>query len=182
MQTRIFDRFEMHNTSMTWRDDFATNLADGYSMDGVMQPHDDRSSVSAAGSMDTSIEDQARLWAAIVRGDSLSKESRIELVKQQAAITSEHQFPTLTTDAKSTYAKIYLAAGLGLVTFEDNTGKAWFKGGHNPWTGNMVICLEAKKQCVVMLANDVRAEKIYPHIARIVLGDTKMPWNWEYHY
>jgi hypothetical protein len=43
-----------------------------------------------------------------------------------------------------------------------------------------VICLEAKQRCVVMLANDVRAERIYPEIARLVLGETKMPWRWEY--
>jgi len=60
------------------------------------------------------------------------------------------------------------------------TGPAWFKGGHDDWTGNMVICLESKKRCVVMLANDVRAERIYPEVARMILGDTKMPWTWEY--
>ena len=48
-------------------------------------------------------------------------------------------------------------------------------GGHNPWTGNMVLCLENQKRCVVMLANDVRAERIYPELARMVLGETKMP-------
>ncbi|MFN8579680.1 MAG: serine hydrolase domain-containing protein, partial [Gemmatimonadaceae bacterium] len=69
MQTRIFDRFGMSRTSMQWRPDFATNLADGFRIDGTPEPHDERSSVSAAGSMDTDIADQARLWAGIVRGD-----------------------------------------------------------------------------------------------------------------
>ena len=68
MQTRVFDRFGMTRTSMSWRPDFAANLADGYGLDGTMEPHDERSSVSAAGSMDTSIADQARLWAGIMRG------------------------------------------------------------------------------------------------------------------
>jgi hypothetical protein len=31
-----------------------------------------------------------------------------------------------------------------------------------------------------MLANDVRAERIYPEITRMILGDTSMPWRWEY--
>ena len=57
---------------------------------------------------------------------------------------------------------------------------AWFKGGHTPWTGNMVICLERRMRCVVMLANDVRAERTYPDLARKVLGETRMPWRWEY--
>jgi CubicO group peptidase (beta-lactamase class C family) len=180
MQIRVFDRFGMTNTSMSWRPDFATNLADGYGLDGSMEPHDERSGVSAAGSMDTSIADQARLWAGIVRGDGLSAASRAELIRPQAPITSSHQFPTLMTETEPRNAEINLAAGLGLVTFQDTSGPAWFKGGHNDWTGNMVICLENKKRCVIMLANDVRAERIYPELARMILGDTKMPWTWEY--
>ncbi len=180
MQIRVFDRFGMTNTSMSWRPDFATNLADGYGLDGTMEPHDERSGVSAAGSMDTSIADQARLWAGIVRGDGLSAASRAELIRPQAPITSSHQFPTLMTETEPRNAEISLAAGLGLVTFQDTSGPAWFKGGHGDWTGNMVICLENKKRCVVMLANDVRAERIYPELARMILGDTKMPWTWEY--
>ena len=180
MQSRVFDRFGMTNTSMTWRPDFAANLADGYGLDGSTEPHDDRSSVSAAGSMDTSIADQARLWAGIVRGDGLSAASRAELVKPQVRITSAHQFPTLAQEIGPKNAEIGLAAGLGLVTFQDTSGLAWFKGGHNDWTGNMVICLEGGNRCLVMLANDVRAERIYPEITRFVFGHTSMPWAWEY--
>ena len=180
MQARVFDRFGMTNTSMTWRPDFAANLADGYRHDGSMEPHDERSRVSAAGSMDTSIDDQAKLWAGIMRGDGLSAASRAELVRPQVPIASAHQFPTLAPATNPRNADVRLAAGLGLVTFMDASGPAWFKGGHNDWTGNMVICLERGQRCVVMLANDVRAERIYPDVARLVLGETRMPWTWEY--
>ncbi|MEO7198851.1 MAG: serine hydrolase domain-containing protein, partial [Dokdonella sp.] len=182
MQSRVFDRFGMIHTSMTWRPDFAANLADGYKADGSMQPHDERSSVSAAGSMDTSIADQARLWAGIVRGDGLSDASRQEFVRPQLAITSAHQFPSLSAATNPANTSIALAAGLGLVTFQDSSGPAWFKGGHNDWTGNMVVCLAGPKRCVVMLANDVRAERIYPELTRFILGATRMPWAWEYEW
>lgn len=180
MQARIFDRFGMTRTSMAWRPDFAENLADGYGLDGKMEPHDERSRPSAAGSMDTTIADQARLWAAIVRGEGLSAASRAELVRPQFPITSPHQFPTLLPGTEPRNAEIGLSAGLGLVTFRDTSGPAWFKGGHNDTTGNMVVCLEAGKRCAVLLANDVRAEKIYPEIVRLILGETRMPWRWEY--
>jgi CubicO group peptidase (beta-lactamase class C family) len=182
MQTRVFDRFGMTHTSMTWRPDFAANLADGYGRDGTMEPHDERSSVSAAGSMDTTIVDQARLWAGIVRGDGLGVASRAELIKPQVPITSAHQFPPLAPEIDPSNQAIDLAAGLGLVTFQDTHGRGWFKGGHNDWTGNMVICLEDRKRCLILLANDVRAERIYPEMARFVLGDTRMPWGWEYEW
>jgi CubicO group peptidase (beta-lactamase class C family) len=180
MQRRLFDRFGMKNTSMQWRPDFAANLADGYGIDGKFEPHDERSSVSAAGSMDTSIADQARLWAGIVRGEGLSEKSRAEFVRSQAPILSATQFPTLSDRRDPRGPAIGLAAGTGLVTFSDADGPAWFKGGHNDWTGNMVICQEKRKRCVVMLANSVRAEKIYPALARFILGESRMPWWWEY--
>lgn len=182
MQARVFDRFGMTRTSMSWRPDFAGNLADGYGLDGRMEPHDERSRPSAAGSMDTTIADQARLWAAIVRGDGLSEASRAELVRPQVPIASAHQFPTLAPGTDPRNAEIGFAAGLGLVTFRDATGPAWFKGGHNDWTGNMAVCLEAGKRCLVLLANDVRGERIYPALAREILGETRMPWRWEYEW
>jgi CubicO group peptidase (beta-lactamase class C family) len=182
MQVRVFDRFGMTRTSMSWRPDFSGNLADGYGRDGKMEPHDERSRASAAGSMDSTIADQARLWAAIVRGDGLSRASRAELVRPQIAISSAHQFPTLASATDPRNADIGLSAGLGLVTFRDTTGVAWFKGGHNDWTGNMVVCLEAGRRCLVLLSNDVRAEGIYPALTRAVLGETRMPWSWEYEW
>ncbi|MBQ5940841.1 serine hydrolase [Massilia sp. AB1] len=178
MQRRIFDRFGMANTSMRWRPDFAANLADGYTIDGKMEPHDERSKVSAAGSMDTTIADQARFWAAVQRGEGLSARMRAELVRPQLPIRSRSQFPTLVPEAGAPHEGI--AAGLGLVSFQDRSGLGWFKGGHNDSTGNMVVCLEARRRCVVLLANDVRAERIFPELVRMVLGENDMPWRWEY--
>ena len=180
MQRRVFDRFGMRRTSMTWRADFRPDLADGYGMDGRMEPHDERSSVAAAGSMDTTIADQALMWRGILRGDGLSTRSRAELVRPQLAIPFAHQFPTLRNDTDPRASQIGLAAGLGLVTFNDASGRMWFKGGHNDWTGNMVVCQERWRRCVVLLSNSVRAELIYPDMVRFILGDTAMPWWWEY--
>jgi CubicO group peptidase (beta-lactamase class C family) len=180
MQTRVFVRFGMTRTSMQWRPDFRPNLADGFRIDGTPEPHDERSSVSAAGSMDTSIDDQARLWAGIARGEGLSPASRREMMRGQVPITSSHQFPTLVPDTNPANGEIRLAAGLGLVTFQDPRGEMWFKGGHNEWTGNMVVCVERRKRCLVLLSNDVRAERIYPDLIRAVLGQTRLPWTWEY--
>jgi CubicO group peptidase (beta-lactamase class C family) len=180
MQRRVFDRFAMANTSMQWRPDFAENLADGYAMDGTFEPHDERSNVSAAGSMDTTIEDQARMWAGILRGEGLSEESRTELVRPQLEVSSAHQFPTLAEETDTRARRIGLAAGLGLVTYGEGQGKGWFKGGHNPWTGNMAVCQEAHRRCVVLLANSVRAELVYPELVEFVLAGPAVPWWWEY--
>jgi CubicO group peptidase (beta-lactamase class C family) len=181
-QTRVFDRLGMQRTSIQWRPDFRVDLADGFRLDGTPEPHDERSSVSAAGPTDTDIDDQARLWAAIVRGDGLSPVARAEMMRPQVATASAHQLPTLAPDTNSANATIGLSAGLGLKTFQDARGEVWFQGGHNEWTGNLVICIESRKRCLVLLSNDVRAERVYPELARAILGETRMPWTWEYEW
>lgn len=181
MQRRVFDPFGMTRTDMQWRADFADNLADGYALDGSFEPHDERSRPSAAGSMDTTITDQAKLWAAMVRGDRLSDATRVEMLRPQLLIASATQFPTLAEATDPRGPRIGLAAGLGVVVFEDPShGRTWFKGGHDDWTGNMAVCQQRYRRCVVLLANSVRAERIYPALVRFVLGETAMPWWWEY--
>jgi CubicO group peptidase (beta-lactamase class C family) len=178
MQRRVFDRLGMRRTSLRWRPDFADNVADGYAFDGSVQPHERRFRIRAAGSMDSTIADQARLWAGIMRGEGLSPASRAALVQGWLPIDSKHQFPTLDP-ARAAWPQ-QLAAGLGLVTFRDRSGPAWFKGGHDEWTANLVLCLERGQRCVVLMSNDVRAEQLYPELARLALGETDMPWSWEY--
>jgi len=178
MQRRVFDRFGMRRTGMRWRPELAENEAVGYAFDGTAQAHERRYRVRAAGSMDTTIADQAKLWAGIMRGEGLSPASRAALVEGRLPVTSRHQFPTLALEQAAWPQE--LAAGLGVVTFRDRSGPAWFKGGHDDWTANLVLCLARGQRCVVLMSNDVRAEQLYPELARLALGETDMPWSWEY--
>ena len=180
MQRRVFDRFRMTNTSMTWRPDFAANLADGWGVKGEVEPHDERSKVRAAGSMDTTIADFARFAAGYVRGEGLSRKGRAELLRPQLPITSAAQFPSLQPERPSAKRADRLAAGLGVVVFKGPQGRGFFKGGHNDTTGNTWVCVEKGMRCVVILANDVRAEAAFPRLVRFMLGNTGVPWAWEY--
>lgn len=180
MQRRIFDRFAMTNTSMTWRPDFARNLADGWKADGNIEPHDERSRVRAAGSMDTSIADFAKFAAGFMRGEGFGKASRSEMLRAQLPITSRSQFPVLMTEAPPAKRWRGLAAGLGVITFKGPQGRGFFKGGHNDSTANMWVCVERRRRCVVLLSNDVRVEKAFPKLVDAILGPTGLPWRWEY--
>ncbi len=71
-----------------------------------------------------------------------------------------------------------LAAGLGVITFTGSQGRAFEKGGHNDTTGNSWICVEARRSCVVLLSNDVRAEAAFPGLVRLILGETGAPYDW----
>jgi CubicO group peptidase (beta-lactamase class C family) len=180
MQRRVFDRFGMANTSMTWRAAFARNLADGWKADGSVEPHDERSRVRAAGSMDTTIRDFASFAAGVVRGEGISRRSRAEMVRAQAPITTAPQFPTFQPELPAARRWRGLGTGLGVLTFTGPQGRGFWKGGHNDSTGNIWVCLERGRRCVVLLSNDVRAERMYREIAELILGPTGLPWNWEY--
>ncbi len=180
MQRRVFDRFGMARTSMIWREDFAGNLADGWRADGSVEPHDERSRVRAAGSMDTSIADMAKFAAGYINGEGLSAQGAAELVKPLLPITTVSQFPTLLPELPLAQRRAGLAAGLGIVVFEGPQGRGFYKGGHNDSTGNTWVCVQRGRRCVVILSNDVRAEAAFPHLVAFVLGDTGVPWTWEY--
>jgi len=180
MQRRVFDRFDMANTSMMWRPDFAVNLADGWMADGRVEPHDERSKVRAAGSMDTTIADFAKFAAGFIRGEGIAAASRAEMLRPQLAITGRSQFPSLAPEAPPEQRWANLSAGLGVVTFDGPQGRGFFKGGHNDSTGNQWVCLEKGRRCVVILSNDVRAEREFPALVQSILGETGLPWRWEY--
>ncbi|MFT3668452.1 MAG: serine hydrolase domain-containing protein [Pseudoxanthomonas sp.] len=180
MQRRAFDRFGMPNTSMIWRPDFAANLADGWTEDGTAEPHDERSRVRAAGSMDTTIADLAKFTAAFVNGEGLSTASAAAMTTAQLPITTRSQFPTLQDELPAVQRRQDLAAGLGVVVFDGPQGAGFYKGGHNDSTGNTWVCVRQHKRCVVILGNDVRAERAFPRLTAFVLGETGVPWTWEY--
>lgn len=180
MQQRVFDRFGMPRTSMMWREDFATNLADGWTAEGTAEPHDERSRVRAAGSMDTTIADMGNFAAGYVSGQGLSASMRRELVRPQLPITTASQFPTLQPELPVAQRRRNLAAGLGVVTFTGPQGAGFYKGGHDDAVGNTLVCVEQGQRCVVILGNDVRAEATFPALVRFVLGETGVPWEWEY--
>src|SRR5688572_16700082 len=147
----------MPRTSLIWRADFAGNLADGWDEQGKIEPHDERSKVRAAGSMDTTIGDFAKFAAALGRGDGLTRGSRAEMVKPQLGITTKSQFPTLQPELPPQQRRKDLAAGIGVVVFDGPQGRGFFKGGHNETTGNTLVCIEQRRRCVAILSNDVRS-------------------------
>jgi CubicO group peptidase (beta-lactamase class C family) len=175
-----FNRLGMTRTSLVWRPDFASNLADGWNDKGQPQEHDRRSKVRAAGSMDTTISDLPKFAAALVSGDGLSAASRAEMTKPQLHITTAHQFPPFGPDLPVKEQRKDLSAGLGVVVFDGPQGHGFFKGGHDGQTANTMVCIEASQRCVVILSNDVRSEAGFADLVRFILGDTGVPYDWEY--
>lgn len=180
LQRRFFGPLGMARTSLMWRPDFAANLADGWTGDGKVEPHDERSKVRVAGSMDTTIADLAKFAAYMVRGGGLSKTAAAERVRGSLPITTATQFPNFLPDAPADKRVPGLAAGIGVIAFTGPQGRGWFKGGHNDSTGNTLVCVERGERCVLILSNDVRAERAFPMLVKAALGETGVPFGWEY--
>jgi CubicO group peptidase (beta-lactamase class C family) len=179
LQQRFFQPLGMTRTSLMWRADFATDLADGWDANGNIEPHDERSRVRAAGSMDTTIADMAQMAAYMVRGEGLSPDWRQLYPGGTLPITTRQQFPTLLPDAPEA-ERPQATAGWGVIAFSGPQGPGWFKGGHNDTTANTLVCLKEGGRCVLILSNDVRAESAFPRLVRIALGETGVPYRWEY--
>jgi len=175
-----FNRLGMTRTSLTWKNGSDPNVADGWNDQGQSQPHEKRSKVRVAGSMNTSISDLSKFAAALVSGDGLSPASRAEMTKPSLHITTAGLFPLFQPDLPLSEQRKDLASGLGVTVFDGPQGHGFFKGGHDGQTANTLICVEASQRCVLILSNDVRSEAGFVDLVRFILGDIGEPSGWEY--
>jgi CubicO group peptidase (beta-lactamase class C family) len=175
-----FDRLGMTRTSLQWRPDFRPNLADGFNDQGQPEEHDERSKVRAAGSMDTTITDLSKFVAALSSGDGLSAASYKEMLKPQLHIGTATQFPNFGPTLPPDRQRKDLFAGLGVIVFNGPQGPGFYKGGHDEQTANTMVCIERSERCVLILSNDVRTEAGFAKLVRFILGDTGVPYEWEY--
>ena len=175
-----FDRLGMTRTSLVWRNGQDPNVADGWNDQGQPQQHEKRSKVRAAGSMNTTISDLSKFTAALVSGDGLSAASRAEITKPSLHITTAGQFPLFQPDLPPSQRRKDLSAGLGVVVFDGPQGHGFYKGGHDGQTANTMVCIESSQRCVLILSNDVRSEAGFAEVVKFILGDTGVPYDWEY--
>jgi CubicO group peptidase (beta-lactamase class C family) len=175
-----FDKLGMTRTSLEWRPNFRPNLADGFNDQGEAVAHDERSKVRVAGSMDTTIADLSKFVAALTRCEGLSSASYAEMLKPQLHIGTATQFPNFGPELPLDRQRKDLFAGLGVVVFNGPQGAGFYKGGHDGQTANTMVCIERSRKCVLILSNDVRAEAGFAELVEFILGNTGVPYDWEY--
>jgi CubicO group peptidase (beta-lactamase class C family) len=176
----IFNRLGMTRTSLVWRNGQDPNVADGWNDKGQPQPHEKRSKVRAAGSMNTTISDLSKFAAALVSGDGLSPASRAEITRPVMHITTANQFPLFLPDLPPAQQRKDLYSGLGVILFNGPQGHGFYKGGHDGQTANTMVCIDASQRCVLILSNDVRSESGFAELVGFILGNTGVPYEWEY--
>ncbi len=178
MRTRIFELFGMQRTSMTWRPDFASDVAMGYAANDSLIGHSRRSSPRAAGSMDSDIRDMSRLMVGLMSGTGISARSRAEMLSPQIRIRSLHQFPTTDPRTTSRDDRIQLSYGLGWGLLRTPYGLAYFKEGHDDGGANYTISFDARKTGIVIMSNSTHVESIYKELLETLIGDRYTAWEW----
>jgi CubicO group peptidase (beta-lactamase class C family) len=178
MQTRVFDRFGMTNTSMVWRDDYVGRHSNRYDDKGAAVGHNQRRRARAAGSMDTTLEDYTRFMAGVLRGEGLQKKSLDEMLRAQMKIVSPTQFPSHFPGTTDVNAAIDLSYGLGWAVYQSPRGPAFFKEGSDTGTDNFALGFPNGQRALVMLSNSSNAKRIFFDISEHVMGKTCLPWFW----
>ncbi|MEG3145051.1 serine hydrolase domain-containing protein [Sphingomonas sp. RT2P30] len=179
MQRRIFTPLDMAHTGMTWQAGFGDNVALVYPDDAPAKVFKHRTRADMAGSMATSLADWSRFLAMVARGDRLSRQARAEMVRSSIAIDSPSQFPTLNDQRTDRWKAIRLGYGVGWGLFDTPYGHAFFKEGHDDGTSNYALCIERRRDCILLLANDNKAESIFVPLVDRLLGPVGLPWPWE---
>ena len=179
MDERVFQPLGMTRTSMVWQERFESDFANGYDQYGRSLGPQKRTTANAAGSMQTTVNDYARLLQAMLSGKGLREDALHDVLSPQIRIRSKHQFPTDAPDTTNDNDAIRLSYGLGWGLFWTPAGEAFFKEGHDEgWRHYSVGFLECK--CgVVIMTNSGNGEGIFKDILETVLKDTYTPLEWE---
>ncbi len=179
MQENVFQPLGMTRTSMVWQDRFESDFANGYDEYGrSLGPHRNRTA-NSAGNMQTTVRDFSRFVQAVLSGEGLSKKSREAMLGPQIQIHSKHEFPSLNEETTDENDAIRLSYGLGWGLYWTPYGKAFFKEGHDEGWRNYTVCLDEKKNGVVIMTNSSNGEGIYKELLETLLKNTFTPIAWE---
>lgn len=166
MQKRVFDRFGMTRTSMTWSPAFETDHAEDYSEIGTdlglsgwdgnyaESPLSSRGA-DAASSLLTTIGDYALFVQGVMDGEELSEAMWHEMFSPQIRIHSKHQMPSLSTEVTTDNDNIQLSYGLGWGLFQSPYGKAFFKEGHDNGWENHAVVFQKSGTAVILMSNSL---------------------------
>ena len=180
MHDRVFAPLGMTRTSMVWNAAFEGDHAIGYDSVGKSLGAQKRTRANAAGSMVTTAHDWALFIAAVARGEGLSKAARDTMLSSQIRIRTRFQFPTLNQPETTRDDAIRLSYGLGWGLFWTPRGKAYFKEGHDDGWANYSVTFEDSKTAIVIVANSLNAEPVFPKLLADLIGDRWTPSVWEH--
>lgn len=170
MQKRVFDRFGMANTSMTWRYDFAPHAAKAYGIDGIARDHVRQEKAQAAMSMDTTLDDYTAFFAGVLRGDGLSPSAQQQLLSAPIALSTTP--PMAARDEADSAVKKggAVSAGLAGLVYPSPRGLTFFAQGKAEGSSNLALGFARRRDGLLVLSNSRNADALMLDAAELLLG------------
>lgn len=178
MDEKLFRPLGMNRTSMVWQPNFESDFANGYDEYGRSLGPEKRKTPDAAGSMQTTVSDYAKLLSAIMRRKVLNTRSVGKMLAPQIRIYSLHQFPSLENTSTTANDGIRLRYGLGWGLYSSPYGKAFFKEGHDEGWRHLALCF-LDGSGILIMTNSSNGEGIFKPVIDAILGPTSFPFDWE---
>lgn len=179
MRQRVFEPLGMNRSSMVWESRFENDFANAYDEEERSLGPQRRKTADAAGSMQTTLRDFARLMCAVLNGEGLQPEALDLMLSPQVEIRSRHQFPTLSVDATDANQAIRLSYGLGWGLYFSPYGKAFFKEGHDDGFRHYAVGFEKPKSGIVLMTNSSNGEGIFKELLEKLQRNIYTPIDWE---
>jgi len=175
---KIFAPLGMTRTSYIWREEFTNNYA--WPHDEFERPRrkDLRDKAEAAGSMQTTAEDYARLLKDILEAKNLSRALIDEMLTSQVAVTSERMFGPGIWRESNDNQDIHLSWSLGWGRFDSGYGRAFFHTGNEPGFQNYTVTYADAGVGIVLLSNSDNFESVAREILSAFIGPDKSPFDW----
>lgn len=181
MQRAIFTPLGMTRTTMVFRPDFASDIADRFDAREQFHAKTLRFPARAAGSMTSSAGDIARFAIALMDGRIVKPATRDAMLRPYVPIHTQHQFALAENEppgAEAANVGLAYGMGWGLLT-RTRFGPAFFKEGHGDGAQNYLICFERQRTCMIVLTNSDNGELAFRSLFEGIIGDTVTPWEWE---
>jgi CubicO group peptidase (beta-lactamase class C family) len=179
MYEKVFQPLNMTRTSMITEERFENDYANAYDEWGRSLGHQIRKIADAAGSMQTTLRDEAEFALAVMQGRGLRKSTRDLMLNPQIRIVSQHEFPSLAPETTDENKTIRLSYGLGLGLYLSPYGRAFFKEGHDDGFRHYMVVFDKPRDGIVIMTNSSNGEGIYKEILETLLRDTFTPIEWE---
>ncbi|MFM6130806.1 MAG: serine hydrolase [Sphaerospermopsis kisseleviana] len=171
-QRTLFGPLKMPRTSFKYADRFASNRATGRNWLDRGQESMTSAEGTAAFDLISTADDYAKLWAAVLRGEVLTAESRRLMFTPQKPITSSQSDPLVPKTQP-----VELAAGLGVLLQKQRGRWLGFQWGDNGGSMGYLLADPDRGDAVVWFSNAQDGGYAGPaFIAAAGMRDQAMEW------
>jgi CubicO group peptidase (beta-lactamase class C family) len=173
----VFAPLGMNRSSMVWEGAYAANFAQDHDFLGRPMERERWDEASAAGSLQTTIDDYGRFLLAILDGRGLKPASRDLMLTPQVTIRHARMFGPRLYEATDAYAAKGLCWTLGFGRVDTLYGWAFFHTGNDRGSANYFVAFPAARSAVILTGNSNRLEGIAEDLVELLTADDSSPFD-----